>query len=359
MGHTSVPEPWHLCQPRLRGLVSRRGAGGYDPTRRVPASLGCITHLWGGGCPRGGSGGVWVAATREGAAGTELGTPRPPRQPAKGIALEVALAVPRAWAALPARPRGLPASHPPPATVPVPAPHRQPAVAPPREEAPPGAPAPDNGRPPYRGAFCEGWAMRPPAALIGLGRWPRLGSQPPPFPRHRSPPWHPPLRPRGRPLGSVPPLSFLKFKIHLSQEEGKLLPLKPLALSGKSSLPRRRRLLAPGDSREGGARLLLPASRRAGRQRGAPCAPLQRDQRGVRLPLSPQPLQAGRSIPAARVPLVWTRKGVLLMPSMPRRPQRCGTPLSPHTRRGLRPTARELDAFLFDFPSPELAIFKY
>lgn len=43
---------------------------------------------------------------------------------------------------------------------------------------------------------------------------------------------------QGRPLGSLPPLSFLKFKIHLSQEEGKLLPLKPLALSSKSSLLR-------------------------------------------------------------------------------------------------------------------------
>lgn len=182
---------------------------------------------------------------------------------------------------------GPPPSHPPPATVPVPAPHRQPAVAPPpllREEALPGTPAPDNGRPPYRGAFCEGWATRPPAALIDLGRWPRLGSQhPPPCP----PPWHPPLRPRGRPLGSVPPLSFLKFKIHLSQEEGKLLPLKPLALSGKSSLPCRCRLLAPGDSREGGARLPLPASLRAGRQWGALCAPLQHDQCGVRLPPNP------------------------------------------------------------------------
>lgn len=75
-----------------------------------------------------------------------------------------------------------------------------------------------------------------PIALICLGRW---AYSPPPAPGVG--PWGG----GGQPLGSLPPLCFLKFKIHLSQEEGKLLPQKPLALSSKSSLLCRRCLLAP------------------------------------------------------------------------------------------------------------------
>lgn len=80
--------------------------------------------------------------------------------------------------------------------------------------------------------------------LICLGRCPRLCSRPPlgPHNAHGVGPWAAAAAPL---LGSVPPGSFLKLEIHLSQEEGKLLPLKPLAFSTKSSLLLRHSLLAP------------------------------------------------------------------------------------------------------------------
>lgn len=71
----------------------------------------------------------------------------------------------------------------------------------------------------------------------------------------RSPPLAAPA-PAGSALGggrlaACPLRSFLKFQIHLSQEEGKLLPLKPLALSSKSSLLGQRRLPSTRGTRRG------------------------------------------------------------------------------------------------------------
>lgn len=235
MGHTSVPAssrckawPYRGQQQMASAVVARRG----HPTR-TPCAGSAGVHHPPVGCwvpPRGCGGapeGLWgrPAEPREGAARTELGLRRLPGQAARGIALELALAVPRA--SCPGCPTSPPASpHP---GTPLPAC----GCTAGREEAPQSSRAPNGGRlisgpsgPPHplsATAVGPGWARSPPSA--------------PPSPRGVSP-W-------GRPLGSLPPRSFLKFQIHLSQEEGKLLPLKPLALSSKSSLLGQHRLRAP------------------------------------------------------------------------------------------------------------------
>lgn len=106
--------------------------------------------------------------------------------------------------------------------------------------------APRSSRTPNGGSLISGPPGPPQplsATAVGPGRA-RSPPSAPPSPRGVSP-W-------GRPLGSLPPRSFLKFQIHLSQEEGKLLPLKPLALSSKSSLLGQRRLRAPAGPGRGG-----------------------------------------------------------------------------------------------------------
>lgn len=228
-----------------------------------------ITHLQGGGCPWEGSGCQGSAGQhhqvpapiREGTTRTELGTPWPPGRAASGIALELALAVPCASAAPAARPWVRPMSPPTP----------NPGTLLPaggctaaREEA---LPSPITA---LSWGLLQGRVAWPPLALICTGCWPRLCSQSP-----FSPP-APGVAPtglalQGRRLGSLPPLSFLKFKIHLSQEEGKLLPLKPLALSSKSSLLCRRRLLAPAGPGRGGPDWLPPPNQYSAALAGGCC----------------------------------------------------------------------------------------
>lgn len=241
-----------------------------------------------------------------------------------------------------------------------------------REEARPGTPAPITAAALSRGLLQKrvAWPPPPPSPYLpqplALAQLATLFLTPP----------APVVAPagsalRGRLLGSLPPLSFLKFKIHLSQEEGKLLPLKPLALSSKSSLLRRRRLLAPagpGVTSEvgGGGQAACvsplsalapcsPAAFRAGRERGAVHAPPKAwpawGQGAFEAPPPPALLSWQEhhccSL-AARLPLVcctltaclplahhllaislltliWSRKGVLLVASMPWCPPRCGT----------------------------------
>lgn len=251
-----------------------------------------------------------------------------------------------------------------------------------REEARPGTPAPITAAALSRGLLQKrvAWPPPPPSPYLpqplALAQLATLFLTPP----------APVVAPagsalRGRLLGSLPPLSFLKFKIHLSQEEGKLLPLKPLALSSKSSLLRRRRLLAPagpGVTSEvgGGGRLRVcppsqpwhPAALQllGLGESGEPCMPpLKHGQHGVRVPLKPPPpallswQEHHCCSLAARLPLVcctltaclplahhllaislltliWSRKGVLLVASMPWCPPRCGTawvPAHPPTPR--------------------------
>lgn len=175
-----------------------------------------------------------------------------------------------------------------------------------REEARPGTPAPITAAALSQGLLQKrvAWPPPPPSPYLpqplALAQLATLFLTPP----------APVVAPagsalRGRLLGSLPPLSFLKFKIHLSQEEGKLLPLKPLALSSKSSLLRRRRLLAPagpGVTSEvgGGGRLRVcppsqpwhPAALQllGLGESGEPCMPpLKHGQHGVRVPLKPPP----------------------------------------------------------------------
>lgn len=109
------------------------------------------------------------ALIQEGTAGTELGKPRPAGQAARGIALEMALAVPRAtlpWllghgATL------CPLHHP---STPLPAGGCTAA----REEALPSAP-PLITAAALSQALLRERAAWPPMALIYLGRWPLLG----------------------------------------------------------------------------------------------------------------------------------------------------------------------------------------
>lgn len=150
--------------------------GTPSPDHRVLAMLGCLTHLWGAGYPDG----LWgsPAEPREGAARTELGLQRLPGQAARGIALELALAMPRASCP------GCPTSPPCPPTL---APHCPPAVAPRGGRKCPRAPAPLTAAALSRALLGPPAPYLPrPLALAGLAAPPR-----------------PPQPLRGQPLGAA------------------------------------------------------------------------------------------------------------------------------------------------------------
>lgn len=154
----------HLC-PRALALLPAPGvrpgltAAAISPAATAPWGHPAQTAVCWGASPT--CGVQWGSPTepREGAAATELGLQRPPGQAARGIALELALAMPRASCP------GCPTS-------PSPAPRCGCTAG--REEAPQSSRAPNGGRlisgpsgPPQplsATAVGHGWARSPPSA---------------------------------------------------------------------------------------------------------------------------------------------------------------------------------------------------